>query len=63
MYCRALASKLRDEATIERLDLGAEVELTHLRNEVTFEGSLSLAVEAGEVRPSSGRVAVNASPT
>jgi hypothetical protein len=26
-YCRALASKLRDETTIERLDLGTEVEL------------------------------------
>ena len=31
-YCRALASKLRDVTTIERLDLGTEVEVpTHLR--------------------------------
>ncbi len=48
-YCRALASKLRDAATVERLDLGEEVELTHLRNEVTSEGSLSLDAETGEV--------------
>jgi type I restriction enzyme R subunit len=31
------------------LDLGSEVELTHLRSEVTFEGSLSLDAETGEV--------------
>jgi type I restriction enzyme R subunit len=50
VYCRALASKLRDEATIERLDLGAEVELTHLRSEITFEGSLGLTRDTGEVK-------------
>jgi type I restriction enzyme R subunit len=50
IYCRALASRLRDQMTIERLDLGSEVELTHLRTEVTFEGSLSLAEETGEVK-------------
>jgi type I restriction enzyme R subunit len=50
LYCRALASKLRDETTIERLDLGTEVELTHLRNEITFEGSLALTAEIAEVR-------------
>jgi type I restriction enzyme R subunit len=33
----------------ERLDLGEEVELTHLRNERTFEGSLSLDAGVGEV--------------
>jgi type I restriction enzyme, R subunit len=49
-YCRALASKLRDESTIERLDLGTEVELTHLRTEMTHEGSLSLTAEQGEVK-------------
>jgi type I restriction enzyme R subunit len=32
------------------LDLGSEVELTHLRSEVTFEGSLSLDAETGEVK-------------
>jgi type I restriction enzyme R subunit len=50
LYCRALASRLRDEATTERLDLGTEVELTHLRTEMTSEGSLSLSAEGGEVR-------------
>jgi type I restriction enzyme R subunit len=49
-YCRALASRLRDQMTIERLDLGSEVELTHLRNEITYEGSLSLGAETGEVQ-------------
>jgi len=50
LYCRALASKLRDETTIERLDLGTEVELTHLRSEVTFEGSLALSADTAEVK-------------
>jgi len=49
-YCRALAARLRDAATVERLDLGAEVELTHLRTELTYEGSLSLTADNGEVR-------------
>jgi type I restriction enzyme R subunit len=49
-YCRALASKLRDAASVERLDLGEEVELTHLRNELTSEGSLSLHADTGEVK-------------
>ncbi len=50
VYCRALASKLRDATTVERLDLGEEVELTHLRSEVTFVGSLSPEDEGGEVK-------------
>jgi type I restriction enzyme R subunit len=50
IYCRALAACIRDAASIERLDLGSEVELTHLRSEVTFEGSLSLEAETGEVK-------------
>ena len=50
LYCRALASRLRDVATIERLDLGTEVELTHLRSEITFEGSLSLSADTAEVK-------------
>ncbi len=49
-YCRALAARLRDTATVERLDLGAEVELTHLRTELSFEGPLSLATDTGEVQ-------------
>lgn len=50
LYCRALASRLRDAATVERLDLSAEVELTHLRNSVTFEGTLTLGSDVGEVQ-------------
>jgi type I restriction enzyme R subunit len=50
VFCRALALYLRDTATIERLDLGSEVELTHLRNQVTHSGSLSLVSDTGEVR-------------
>jgi type I restriction enzyme R subunit len=49
-YCRALASRLRDAASVERLDLGTEVELTHLKTEMTFEGSLSLDADTGEVK-------------
>lgn len=49
IYCRALASRLRNEATSERLDLGSQVELTHLRHEMTYEGSLKLSGENGEV--------------
>jgi len=51
---RALSSYLRDAETVERLDLGAEVELTHLRHQMTFTGSLSLTAEVGEVRSFSG---------
>jgi type I restriction enzyme R subunit len=50
IYCRALASRLRDQNTSTSLDLGSEVELTHLRSEVTFEGSMSLDAETGEVK-------------
>jgi type I restriction enzyme R subunit len=50
IYCRALALYLRDTGTVERLDLGTEVELTHLRHQMTFEGSLSLTSDIGEVQ-------------
>ena len=50
VYCRALALYLRDAATVERLDLGTEVELTHLRHQITFSGTLALTSEVGEVR-------------
>jgi type I restriction enzyme R subunit len=50
VYCRALALYLRDTGTVERLDLGTEVELTHLRHQMTFSGTLSLTSETGEVR-------------
>lgn len=49
-YCRALAAYLRSAATVERLDLGSEVELTHLRMEMTYEGSIALRGEVGEVK-------------
>jgi type I restriction enzyme R subunit len=41
---------MRDAGTVERLDLGSEVELTHLRHQMTFSGSLELTSETGEVR-------------
>jgi type I restriction enzyme R subunit len=50
VFCRGLSSYLRDAGTVERLDLGADVELTHLRNQMTFTGSLSLQSEVGEVQ-------------
>ena len=42
IYCRALAALVRDRQPGHSIDLGAEVELTHLRHEMTFEGSISL---------------------
>jgi hypothetical protein len=50
VFCRALSLYLRDTGTVERLDLGSEVELTHLRHQMTFSGALSLTFETGEVR-------------
>jgi type I restriction enzyme R subunit len=49
LYCRALASLLRGADTVERLDLGSEVELTHLRIEATFSGTLEPTGDGGEV--------------
>jgi type I restriction enzyme R subunit len=50
VYCRALAAYIRNATTLERLDLGSAVELTHLRTEMTYEGSLSLTAAVGEVK-------------
>jgi type I restriction enzyme, R subunit len=50
IFCRALSFYLRDSTTVERLDLGTDVELTHLRHQVTFSGSLTLASGLGEVQ-------------
>jgi len=50
VFCRALALYLRDTQTVQSLDLGTEVELTHLRQQVTFEGKLSLTAQEGEQR-------------
>ena len=50
VYCRALSLYLRDTGTVERLDLGTEVELTHLRHQMTFSGTLALTSDVGEVK-------------
>jgi type I restriction enzyme R subunit len=50
VFCRALSLYLRDTTAVERLDLGSEVELTHLRHQMTFSGTLALTAEIGEVR-------------
>ena len=50
LYCRALPSVLRGVNTVERLDFGSAVELTHLRHEATFKGALTLSADQGEVR-------------
>lgn len=47
-FCRALASFVKRDAGAS-LDLGSEVELTHLQLEQTFEGSVSLEAERGVV--------------
>ncbi|MGH3088953.1 MAG: type I restriction endonuclease [Rubrobacteraceae bacterium] len=49
LFCRALASLVGRDAEAS-LDLGSEVELTHLQLERTSEGSLSLEAEKGVVR-------------
>jgi type I restriction enzyme, R subunit len=49
LYARALATLLPGSRE-GRLDLGQEVELTHLRLEKAFEGSVSLDHGEGEVR-------------
>ena len=48
LYARALLACLPGQAA-ERLDLGSEVELTHLKLAQTYEGSASLAQGGGEV--------------
>ena len=48
-YCRALAALIRGRPPGQGIDLGAEVELTHLRHEITFEGSIELPGGEGEV--------------
>ena len=49
LFCRALARLVRDRDPGTRIDLGSEVELTHLRHEVSFEGSVELPGGEGEV--------------
>jgi type I restriction enzyme R subunit len=47
-FCRALSAFIRRDAGAS-LDLGSEVELTHLHMEPTFEGSVSLEAKQGIV--------------
>jgi type I restriction enzyme R subunit len=47
-FCRALTSFIKRD-TADTLDLGSEVELTHLQLEQTFEGSVSLGSDQGVV--------------
>src|SRR5262249_27466108 len=54
VFCRALALYLRDTGGVERLDLGTEVELTHLRHQVTSSGDLSLTSREGELKTFAG---------
>ena len=49
IYCRALAMLIRDHSTGTAIDLGSEVELTHLRHDKIFDGSISLPGDEGEV--------------
>ena len=49
LFCRALAALIRDRDPGQSIDLGSEVELTHLRHEVGFDGSISLSDGEGEV--------------
>ena len=55
IYCRALSLYLGDTDTVQRLDLGSEVELTHLRNQMSFSGSLWLTSDVGEVKSFFGK--------
>ena len=50
IYCRALAMLIRDQSTGSSIDLGSEVELTHLRHDQIFEGAISLPGNEGEVQ-------------
>lgn len=49
LYCRALDACLPGREA-ERLDLGSEVQLSHLRIEQTYQGTASLAEGQGTVR-------------
>ncbi len=49
LFCRALTAFVHDSGG-ESVDLGADVELTHLRHEKQFEGSVSLDADTGEVQ-------------
>ncbi len=48
LYCRVLANLIREQGATS-IDLGADIELTHLRQTKRFEGSVSIDVDRGEV--------------
>jgi type I restriction enzyme R subunit len=50
VYCKALAMLVKTPADDGGIDLGSEVQLSHLRNEVTFSGPLSTDADTGEVQ-------------
>lgn len=49
VFCRALGAFIRDTGG-DSVDLGADIELTHLRHEKQFDGSVSIDTETGEVQ-------------
>lgn len=49
LFCKALARLIHREPG-ERIDLGDEVELSHLRQDMTFQGDIELTETDGEVR-------------
>jgi type I restriction enzyme R subunit len=48
IYCRALSAFVKDSGG-ETVDLGSDIELTHLRQEKQFEGSVTIQSDTGEV--------------
>ncbi len=60
LFAKALARMIR-RAPGEVIDLGEEVELTHLRQEMTFEGAMTLE-PGGEIPPSLGGPGKRAEP-
>ncbi len=48
-FCRALAALVRERDGGQSINLGSEVELTHLRHALTFDGSIELPNGQGEV--------------
>ena len=50
LYCRALAMLIREHKPGYGIDLGTDVELTHLRHEKMFDDSIPLPDGEGEVR-------------
>ncbi|MEX1177033.1 MAG: type I restriction endonuclease [Nitriliruptor sp.] len=50
LYGKALLAFIKDTSRGGGVDLGTEIELTHLKTEKTFEGSVALDPETGEVQ-------------